>query len=165
MIFLPFNVPSLKNSKQISITGNKPVLLYSKTVKAYLRKLGIQRLSSKTGITEYKTRPNLFQEAIGDYFEDIPQPLILGLNFVRDTQRKFDFINAAQIVCDLLVAHGFVEDDDMKHLIPMPLSINGSWYSVCKDRPGVWLKKIDVVQEELKCCIYDRDPVERKIKI
>jgi len=148
LIFIPGNVPSLKNSKQISIRGKKPVLLYSKTVKNYLRSIGIQRLSAKTGIFEYKTRKNIFREYVGSYFDDAPQPLVLGVNFVRDTQRKFDFINACQVIFDLLVAHGFIPDDDMNHLIPMPMKINGSYYSVCKDRPGVWLKII-------------RDPIEQ----
>ena len=142
MIFIPGNVPSLKNSKQISTVAGKPVLLYSKTVKKYLQNLGIQRLSSRTGITEYKTRQNLFKQAINGFFDDAPTPCVLGFNFVRDSKRVFDFHNACQIICDLLVAHGDIKDDDIKHLIPVPMMINGSWYSVCRERPGVYLKII-----------------------
>lgn len=104
--------------------------------------MGIKKYSPTGGVEDYKTRPNIFRESVGNFFEDAPQPLVLGFNFVRDTQRKFDFINACQIVCDLLVAHRFVDDDDMKHLVPMPMMVNGSYYSVCKDRPGVWLEII-----------------------
>jgi hypothetical protein len=135
-------VPSLKNSKQISTVAGKPVLLYSKTVKKYLQKLGIQRLSSKTGITGYKTRPNLFKQAINGFFDDAPVPCVLGYNFVRDSLRTFDLNNANQIICDLLVAHGAIKNDDVKNLIPVPMMINGSWYSVCRENPGVYLKII-----------------------
>lgn len=142
IIFIPFNVPSLKNSKQISTVAGKPVLLYSKTVKKYLQNLGIQRLSAKTGVFEYKTRPNIFKQAINGFFDDAPIPCVLAFNFVRDSQRAFDFHNACQIICDLLVAHGAIKDDDIKHLVPVPLMINGSRFSICKDNPGVYLKII-----------------------
>ena len=152
MIFIPGNIPSLKNSKTIGQIGKgenkRRVLLPSKTVKKYLQAMGIRKYSPTGGVEDYKTRQNVFRESIGSFFENAPQPLVLGFNFVRDSQRKFDFINACQIVCDLLVAHNFVDDDDMTHLIPVPLAINGSWYSICKDRPGVWLEII-------------RDPIEQ----
>lgn len=143
MIFIPGNVPSLKNSKQIAKAKNgKTVLLYSKTVKSYLRKLGIQRLSAKTGITAYKTRQNVFKSKINGFFDDVEYPCVLGMYFVRDSRRKFDVINAMQIICDLLVAHGFIIDDDTSHLLPVPMKLNGAWSSVDKDHPGVYLKII-----------------------
>jgi len=152
LIFIPGNIPSLKNSKTIGQIGKgenkRRVLLPSKTVKKYLQAMGIRKYSPTGGVEDYKTRKNIFRESVGSYFDDAPHPLVLGFNFVRDTQRKFDFINVCQISCDLLVAHGFIPDDDMNHLIPMPMKINGSYYSVCKDRPGVWLKII-------------RDPIEQ----
>ena len=146
MIFIPGNVPSSKNSKVSTTIGkgqnSKTVLLNSKTVKNYLRNLGIQNYSSRTGITEYATRPNIFRATVGDYFKDAPKPCVLGINFVRDSQRKFDIINAMQIILDLIVAHGFIDDDNANCLIPVPMKINGSWYSVCKDKPGVYLEII-----------------------
>lgn len=142
IIFIPGNTPSLKNSKQITTVSGKPVLLYSKTVKKYLQNLGIQEFSSRTGISEYKTRPNLFKQAINGFFDDAPTPCVLGFNFVRDSQRTFDFHNACQILSDLFVAHGAIKDDDIKNLIPVPMMINGAWYSVCKNNPGVYLKII-----------------------
>jgi len=143
MIFLPGNVPSLKNSKQVAKTkGGKTVLLYSKTVKSYLRNLGIQRLSAKTGITAYATRQNVFKSKINGFFDRVEYPCVLGMHFVRGSRRKFDFINAAQIICDLLVAHGFIVDDDTQHLLPVPMKLNGSWYSVNKNNPGVYMEII-----------------------
>jgi len=158
MIFIPNNVPSLKNSKQISITGKRPILLPSKTVKKYLQSMGVKKFSStKKTVEDYASRKNIFRESVGDYFHGASSPCMIGFNFVRDSNRKFDFINAAQIICDLLTAHGFIKDDDMKHLIPMPLSINGSWYSVCRDNPGVWMKRIESVPCELTAAVYYRN--------
>lgn len=152
MIFIPGNVPSLKNSKQMATTKDgKPVLLYSKTVKKYLQNLGIQKLSSKSGITGYKTKPNVFKSKINGFFDGVEYPCVLGLNFVRDSLRTFDVINAMQIICDLIVAHGCIADDDIKHLIPVPLMVNGSWYSVCKEKPGVYLKII--TQDITQLCV------------
>lgn len=142
MIFIPGNVPSSKNSKQIAVVGGRPTLLYSKTVKKYLQNLGIQRFSSTSGIVGYKTRQNVFKSTLDGFFENAPTPCVLGMNFVRDSLRTFDVINAMQIIADLIVAHGFLPDDDVKNLIPVPMKINGSFYSICRSSPGVYLKII-----------------------
>ncbi len=152
MIFIPFNTPSLKNSKQLGKTkpryicpackqgvGQRPIVLNSKTVKNYLQKLGIKKYGSH-GVESYATRPNLFRHAVGDYFLGCSKPVIVGFHFVRDSKRKFDIINAMQIICDLLVAHGFIEDDNMDYFIPVPMIMDGKWYSVDKLNPGCWLK-------------------------
>jgi hypothetical protein len=39
-----------------------------------------------------------------------------------------------------MVAHDFIEDDDMSHFLPVPLKINGQWYSIDPDKPGVYIK-------------------------
>lgn len=156
MIFVPGNVPSLKNSKQMAKTKDgKPVLLYSKTVKKYLQNLGIQLLSSKDGIVEYKTRPNVFKTKINGFFDNPVYPEVIGFNFIRDSMRKFDFHNAVQILADLIVAHGFLRDDDMNSFIPVPMMINGSFYSVCKNNPGVYIKRIKHNINELSFDIDD----------
>ena len=146
MIFIPGNVPSLKNSKIATTIGRgknkRTILLPSKSVKRYLQNIGISKYSiSKKEVKEYKdiTRPNLFKTSIKDYFKGVKYPCVLGLYFVRDSKRKFDFHNACQIIADLLVAHGFIEDDNMDCFIPMPMTIKGKWYHVDKKNTGVWL--------------------------
>lgn len=140
-IFVPFNVPSLKNSKVATSKGVFP----SKTVRKYLQNLGVKKYSCSKGTFEnYKTRPNLFEKAIEpmkDKFHereviDNSSPHEIGLFFIRDSKRKFDFINAAQIICDLLTAHGVINDDNMDELIPMPIQVVGSWYTIDRERPG-----------------------------
>lgn len=140
MIFIKENVPSLKNSKIKTSRGIFP----SKTVKKYLQKLGIQKYSvSKKTVQGYVTRPNEFMNISKQWNEEIKNkeyPLKIGFHFIRNSKRKFDFHNAVQIVADLLVAHDFIEDDNMDYFIPVPLKYKGQWYSIDKENPGVIIK-------------------------
>ena len=136
-IFIPFNVPSLKNSMVSTPKGS----FHSKTVRKYLQKLGVKKYSSK-GFENYKTRPNLFLEATEDLKKAIKEqtpPAAIGFFFIRNSRRKFDIINAMQVVQDLLVAHGVIEDDNADYLIPMPIQIDGEWYKYDKENAGVVL--------------------------
>lgn len=160
MIFIPHNVPSLKNSKTIGSyvkNGEKiPTLTHSKAVKKYLQTIGIkdyrprlnkkQIAAGKVKVEEYKAadRPNLFRKAVGNYFDGVQFPVILKFHFVRKTAADFDFTNAVDIIADLLTAHDFIPDDCMRLFVPMPMLSAGKWYSVDKKRPGVWLKIVEV---------------------
>ncbi len=148
MIFIPFNVPSLKNSeKPVTLPGKDyTTLVPSDAVRKYLQKIGVKKYSAK-GVEDYATRPNLFRASVGDYFEGVKLPVRIKFYFVRDTKRKFDFHNAVHIIADLLVAHGFIEDDNMDCFIPLPMRSGGAWYSVDKHNPGVYLKKIEEYSE------------------
>ena len=157
MIFIPYNVPSSKNSKNPFLMGKgknqRIVLTPSKTVKKYLQLIGVKKYRSSLSkkqvengvqkVEEYATRPNLFRESVGNYFKDIKYPAEIGFHFVRDTKRKFDFHNAVQIIADLLVAHECIEDDDMTHFIPVAFSMSGCWFSLDKEDPGVFIKILD----------------------
>lgn len=59
---------------------------------------------------------------------------------MRATRHKFDFHNAVQIVADLLVSHGYIEDDNMDYFIPMPYKDDDKWYTYDKENPGVFIK-------------------------
>jgi hypothetical protein len=135
-VFIEGNTPSLKNSKMYTKHGVFP----SSSVKKYLQSLGVKKYSCSRGTFEsYKTRPNLFGKAVGSMKEILSlrkPPYKIGLFFIRNSKRRFDFINAAQIICDLLTAHGVIEDDNMDYLIPFPIEIDGKWYDIDKDRPG-----------------------------
>ena len=143
LIFIPGNVPSLKNSKVKTSRG----IFSSKTVKKYLANLGIQRYSSsRKEVLGYKTRPNIFQEQIVPQIikllENKEPPFEIGFHFVRGTKHKFDFNNANQLIADLIVAHDVLEDDNMDYFIPFALKIDNKFYSVDKTNPGVWIKII-----------------------
>lgn len=151
MIFIPGNVPSLKNGKNpVTVKrGGKEftTLVYSDSVKKYLRNLGIKKYSSK-GVEGYKKYPNLFAASVGTFFSGIERfPIVAGFHFVRDSSRRWDFLNAVQIITDLLVAHGHLPDDDVDHLIPVPLICQGRWYSVNDRKPGVYIELVHSFDE------------------
>ena len=61
-------------------------------------------------------------------------PYKVGLFFVRDSKRRFDYINACQIVADMMVDEGWIDDDDSSNFVPIFLG-----YSVDKKNPGVYI--------------------------
>lgn len=138
-VFIPGNVPSSKNSKIKTAKG----IFHSKTVRRYLQKIGVKKYSLREKSAEnYKTRPNLFEEAVApmrSYLKNKQPPHLIGFHFVRGTRHQFDISNVFQIITDLLVAHHVINDDSSEYLIPIPIQINGSWYAYNKDSPGVWL--------------------------
>lgn len=142
-IFIPGEVPSLKNSKVKAAHGIFP----SKAVTKYLQFLGI-RSYGKDGVKGYKDlgRINKFAacvEPMRDYPFEQPHPL--GLMFARKTRRDYDWINAAQIILDLLVAHGIFPDDSIKYIVPTPFSYKEPgtgkllWTMHNTQTPGVWI--------------------------
>lgn len=151
MIFIPHNVPSLKNSKIKTARG----VFSSKTVKKYLGLLGIQMYSSSKKIVKgYVTRPNEF-ETFRNRFEEMLKnkefPVLISFHFVRNSKRIFDFGNATEILFDLLTAHNIIPDDNVKFIFPSVMSIDGilptsenfrkhEWYSVNSENPGVYIK-------------------------
>lgn len=139
MIFLPGNVPSLKNSKIATPRG----VFSSVTVKKYLRRYGIQSYSSsKKIVTGYKTIPDTFYPyviQIKQLLEGLERPYLLGFHFVRDSKRAFDFNNATQILTDLFTAYDMIEDDNSNIILPVPLKIDGKFHTIDKENPGVYI--------------------------
>jgi hypothetical protein len=153
MIWIPGNVPSLKNSKVKTKNG----IFSSPTVQKYIRRLGIQSFDSRRKLVKGyvdKNRPNQFEE-IRLHFEKMKvgkeNPLFIGYHHVRDSKRKFDFSNSVEIIQDLLTAHDFIEDDNISFIFPIPMSIEGdlptttnlrttNWYSIDPECPGVFIK-------------------------
>lgn len=112
--YIKGNVPSSKNSKVF--TGK--FLVNSKTVQKYLKTYGEQ----------WKD-----EEMIKKFKLDIKEfPIKLHMFFIRDSKRKFDYINAAQLPCDLMVKYGWIPDDSMEYIIPI---FDG--YEVNKDDSGL----------------------------
>jgi hypothetical protein len=116
--FIPYNVPSSKNSKQFVRTPKGPRLVHSKVTARYIKN------------TED------YYWALGFDFRKKMKgrkpPYKVQFQFIRDTKRKFDYINAAQIVQDLMVKHNWIQDDNCDFLLPAFLP-----YIVDKDNCGV----------------------------
>ena len=119
MIFISGNTPSSKNSKQfVTLKTGKTLLINSKTVQKYLKESKADWLINK----------NEFLKML----KDKEKPYKVELFFIRDSKRKFDYINAAQIVFDLMQHYGYIEDDDSTNVIPI---FKG--FEVDKARTGV----------------------------
>ena len=142
LIFIPGNVPSSKNSRINTKNGS----FASKTVKAYLNSLGIQSYSSSKKIVKgYVNKPNLIENLREDFLKEIEGkelPLEIGFHFVRNSLRKWDFHNIVQAPLDLLTAHDIIIDDNIDCVVPFALKIEGKFYSVDKENPGVYIKII-----------------------
>lgn len=132
--FITGNVPSLKNSKVATSKG----VFHSATVRKYLQKKGIAEYSaSKKTVKDYKTRDNIFRKEIEGLKEELLQhtkPYKIKFYFIRDSRRKFDYINAVQLPLDLLTAHGIIDDDNCDEVIPVFLG-----YEVNKNNPGLFI--------------------------
>lgn len=100
-IFIYGNVPSSKNSKVW--TGK--LLVSSGIVYRYKRQ----------ALRQFNAHKNRFIKAA----ENKPLPLLVHFTFFRETKQRFDFNNISQIVCDLMVKSGWIEDDSYKYLVPV----------------------------------------------
>lgn len=83
--------------------------------------------------------------------KDKGDPIFIGFHQVRNSKRLFDFSNSVELIQDLFTAHDFIEDDNVKYIFAVPMTIDGElpsaetirkkdFYSVDKDNPGVYIK-------------------------
>ena len=127
MIFIKGNTPSSKNSKRIITITNKKTgkkttrLINSEVTEKYI----------KNSKADWILNKNNFKKMI----KDKEKPHKIELFFIRDSKRKFDYINAAQIIFDLMQEYGYIEDDDSTNVIPI---FKG--FEVDKARAGVEIR-------------------------
>ena len=117
MIFIAGNVPSSKNSKRW--TGK--MLINSKTVMKYI----------KDTDSQYKSMRSKFEEMTAG----LDMPVVVSFKFIRGTKHRFDYINPAQTVQDLMVKNKWIEDDNMNYIIP-----HFEPYEYDKENPGVEIR-------------------------
>jgi hypothetical protein len=139
MIFIAGDVPSSKNSRVKQFP--------SRAVGNYLRSFGIVSYSQKNKEIIYRknrAQCNRFPVSeLAGMCAGQSTPIIMGFHFVRRTKGRADFNNLTHILCDLFVAGGVIEDDDLAHFYPVPLPLmrHGTLcnYSVSKEHPGVFV--------------------------
>lgn len=119
-IFIYGNVPSSKNSKVW--TGK--FLVNSRGVCRYKRQALLQFIAYKNRFLKEAEKKSL--------------PLSVKFTFYRETHQRFDFNNISQILCDLMVSCGWIEDDSYKYLVP----VYNPEVIIDKENPGV---KIEVL--------------------
>lgn len=112
-IFIPYNTPSSKNSKEIT----------SKIKDGYGETIRKAKLRNSELVVKYKRNTKNYYSLNRKKFEHLtrgkPHPLHIEFTFIRDSKRKFDYINAAQIVCDLMQEYKWITDDDANHVKPI----------------------------------------------
>ena len=116
VIWIPGNVPSSKNSRTFNFSMKRSFA--SKTVQRYIRN------SEK----HYKKNKAKFRKLI----EKLHKPYHVEFTFVRGTRHKFDYINPAQTVQDLMVKYKWIEDDNCTIMMP-----SFGDYEYDKENPGV----------------------------
>ena len=115
--FILGNVPSSKNGKRW--TGK--YLIHSKTTMRYIKETKDDYLRLRK---EFTTELKKYEP-----------PYIISFKFIRNSKRKFDYVNPLQTVQDLMVKYGWIEDDDIHNLIP-----HFTGYVVDKEKAGVIIK-------------------------
>lgn len=113
-IFIPGNVPSSKNSKQW--TGK--MLINSKATRKYIKTSSIYYIKDRKKFLKM--------------LEGKDKPYKLSMQFIRGTKHKFDYLNPAQTIQDLMVKYNWIDDDNCKEIIPI-----FELYKYSKENPGV----------------------------
>ena len=65
-------------------------------------------------------------------------PVIVSFKFIRGTRHRFDYVNPAQTVQDLMVKNEWIEDDNANFIIP-----SFEEFEYDKENPGVQIKVYD----------------------
>jgi hypothetical protein len=131
LFFIPGSVPSSKNSRLLTKSG---LFIASKSVQKYRKICEQYLLMHKTDFKDALSKAN--------------KPLIIGFHFVRATTHRWDFINPCQTIQDLMVKAGWIDDDNVDEMFPVPLSIKGKTWSYDKSNPGVYIAILDSFCEE-----------------
>lgn len=172
-IFIPLNVPSSKNSYRISVIFMKA----TKCCKAPFREIGkfdkvlctkcnnqvrrpiYEKLIDGPNVKKYKNATyGVWERERNKFLKKLKQhkqPYLIGMYFIRDSKRIFDYLNPAQLVQDVMVAGGksdkkqrpqkWLTDDHSKIMKPLFLGEHAD-----SSMPGVIIK---IMPEELKSII------------
>lgn len=125
--WIPYQVPSKKNSQQL-----------------YIRKYGNKSVPGTTTSKRYKeyiTATKKYWEVFGIEFKqsvrklNLSNPLHVEFTFVRSTQQEVDYVGPLESVQDIMQDFGWILGDDYKRLKPYLGDIR-----VEKGSPGVRIK-------------------------
>lgn len=121
--FINKNVPSKKNNKSVMIskTTKKPILQLSKLYKKY----------EKNTASEFQNYLPSVLLALSLH----QKPYNIALTFFRDSERIFDYFGPAETIADLMVKHGWIDDDNVHEV-----KFFFKDYVVSKEKPGVLIE-------------------------
>ncbi len=137
-IFIPYNVPSSKNSRRIKILRDpKGNLLYDKYNNPRCT------LSYSIPTTHYIKKSRRYYKSLREQFWYLcrgkPYPIKIELLFVRKNNTKWDFNNMTHIIMDLMKKEKWIPDDDVTRILPYP-PLEEPYYKIDKNNPGVIIK-------------------------
>lgn len=140
-IWIPGQVPSLKNSKQIFFKKTKSPMKGS--VKCYMNgSPAVPFITSSKQVKKYQNETAQYYQKYASVFrsliQDLEPPYYVCFFFSIKRKSSFDFNNANHMVTDMMVKNGWLEDDNMDLLLPIP-PLNGQAYQVSPKNPGVWI--------------------------
>lgn len=118
-VYIPGNVPSAKNSKQktkFGLIGSKASLRYKHDIAPI-----------------YNSKRKEFQALLLSH----TAPYNVGFHFIRTTRGRFDFNNMTQMVQDMMVDAHWLDDDNVRNMLPFPMMVNDRFVSLSKDLAGV----------------------------
>lgn len=107
-IYIPSNVPSLKNSKQIFEN--------QKTGKKFITSSNYCKKYKKNTAIYYNTYRKRFLRMI----EGKTPPYVIEFTFIRDKKQKWDFQNIVQMPLDMMQEYRWISDDDINTVLPIP---------------------------------------------
>ena len=120
--FIPGNVPSSKNMFKFTRQGRK---------------------YPHPRVTQYKelVKPDMihYQKHFRNVIEqlELTTPYFIAFQFVRESKHKFDYINPAQMIQDLMGEYEWISDDNADILNPIFIP-----YLYDKEHPGVFITPI-----------------------
>ncbi len=74
-------------------------------------------------------------KAFRELYDSSPKPVRISFHFIRDSKRKFDYVNVAQLPLDLMQKYGWLPGDDADCIIPV-----FEPYLYDKENSGVWIE-------------------------
>lgn len=128
-IFIPGNVPSSKNSKTWTgrfLVSSKACQHYERDTKDYWKVM--------------------INEFLAMFFTKGQKSVKVGMYFVRKSKHRFDYINACQIIADLMTTNDWIEDDSAEFFTPVFLGFHHD-----TKNSGVYLVKLpnDLKMDEI----------------
>lgn len=132
LIFIPGSVPSSKNSRIRTKSG---LFIASKATQLWRK---------NTAPFWSKYRKEFVEQCIGKEL-----PLFVGMHFVRGTHHNYDFVNPVQTIQDEMVHNGWIPDDNVGVLYPVPMMVDGKYSSYDKNNSGVYIRVYASIEEAL----------------
>ena len=167
-VYIPRNVPSLKNNKQIfqmntgkSICCNVPYIKLA--VRQYkCTKCGIvsSRLGKRPIIVPSERHKKYKSDSTSDYIktrkgflklsERAVRPYLIGLYFIRKTKNDWDYDNAYSTIADLMKSNDYIDDDNIHEVKPVFLG-----YKDDKEAAGVIITILKDIKYEFNNYVID----------